>query len=238
MLKKYKVILFDAGGTLLHPYPSVGDIYRKVALKYGCDVTVDVLNERFKKVWHKHDGLTELVSHSDEKVEKHWWHGIVSEVFEGIEGMTHFEDFFSDLFHYFAEPDCWRLYPETIEVLEAIKKSGRRMVIISNWDSRLTRLCEHFNLLPYFEFLLISAVFGVSKPNRLIFDEALKRLEVEPRDAVHIGDSFADDVRGALSANISAIHLNRHGRNMDSSQKGHIPQSVQSIKTLQELLTF
>ena len=43
MISKFKAVFFDAGGTLLHPFPSVGEIYEEVASRYGCRVNANEL---------------------------------------------------------------------------------------------------------------------------------------------------------------------------------------------------
>ena len=46
---------------------------------------------------------------------------------------------------------------------------------------------------------------GQQKPGREIFDWAAERLKVAPADIVHIGDSYAADVEGAVNAGMRAI---------------------------------
>lgn len=212
MVDDFEVICFDAGGTLLTPYPSVGIIYSRVAAKHGCAVDPDAVEKRFHEVWQKTDALAHLVSHSSEKVEKEWWSRLVKEVFSSFGGPESFEVFFEELYELFARPECWRLFPESIEVLETLKHRGKRLCVISNWDSRLLKLCEGLGISRYFEFILISAVFGASKPSRRIFEEALNRFGVHPSKAVHIGDSLEDDVRGAQAAGLNAVFIDRRKR--------------------------
>ena len=78
MIHSYKAVFFDAGGTLLRPYPSVGEIYQTVASRHGCQVDKDVIEKKFRKIWIRRNGLADLSSHSDEKVERELWRSIVS----------------------------------------------------------------------------------------------------------------------------------------------------------------
>jgi len=210
--ERIKMICFDAGGTLLRPYPSVGEIYSRVAQRYGCTAGAEDIEKRFRELWHTRDSVGSLVSYSDEKIERDWWRQMVKEVFSHFEPLTDFDAFFHELYDLFAGPECWQLYPETIDVLEEFQKRGKRMCVISNWDSRLLNLCKGFALEKYFEFILISAVFGASKPNPRIFQEALRCAGAKPSEAVHIGDSLEDDVQGALKAGMKAVFLDRHER--------------------------
>ena len=210
MLKSYKTIFFDAGGTLLHPHPSVGEIYCEVAARYGASLKAKELDVLFRQAWLKRDGLSSLASHSNEKIEREWWRGLVFEVIESVGGIRDFETFFDELYRIFGSPEVWRLYPDVREVLETLKAQGKKLAVISNWDSRLFKIVHGLDLERYFDFVLISAVFGASKPSPKIFQEALRQTGADPKDAVHIGDSIEDDIHGALKAGISAVLIDRH----------------------------
>lgn len=229
MIDSYKAVFFDAGGTLLHPFPSVGEIYKRVAGVHGCFVDAEKIEKAFREAWLKRDGLSHLTVHNSEKIERLWWRDLVGEVFEAFGGFRDFEVFFTELYDTFARPECWKLYPGTLEILKTIRKKKKHLGIISNWDSRLLGLCEGLGLHNHFDFILASAVFGASKPSAKIFEEALRRAGVQPHEAVHIGDSFEDDIKGARAAGLDAILIERH--------PGHRQlDHVKTIHDLQELL--
>lgn len=210
-LEEAEIIFFDAGGTLFYPYPSVGVLYSEVASRYGQTASAESIQRQFHEVWKQRHGLTDLSSHSNAKIERAWWRHLVRDVFEPLGGVRDFETFFDELYNLFASPESWRLYDESLEVLEVLRQSGKRMAMISNWDSRLIRLCRELGVEEYMEFILISAVFGASKPGKAIFNEALRKAGVKPDRAVHIGDSYEDDVQGALNAGMAGIWVDRHG---------------------------
>jgi putative hydrolase of the HAD superfamily len=210
MLGPYKAVFFDAGGTLLHPYPSVGEIYAQVGCRFGCKAKPEQLEQLFRHHWLKRDGLSGLTGQLDEKIERTWWKHLVHDVFTEAGGVENFDDFFHELYDLFARPEVWRLYPDVKELLVSLKKQGKKLGVISNWDSRLFKISEGLGLDEHFDFILASAVFGSSKPSPKIFEEALHRAGVDPHEAIHIGDSFEDDVRGAMTVGISAILIDRH----------------------------
>lgn len=229
-----KAILFDAGGTLFRPFPSVGHYYSTVAAKHGCRVGVDEVEAAFRRVWSEHDGIGDLRSHSDEKIEKEFWRKIVTAVFKDFQGLKAFDPFFDELHDLFAEPRVWKLYPEVEEVLRSLQKKKFILGMVSNWDSRLLKLCEGLGIDRYFDFKVISAVFGAAKPNPKIFEEALKQANVPAHAAIHVGDSLEDDVRGAHLAGIKAIWLDRSNRHGTLTQ-GH-QDFVTAIRDLRELI--
>lgn len=209
-LSSYKAIFFDAGGTLLHPFPSVGHIYAEVARRYGSQAEAAALEALFRTAWLKRDGLNALISHSSEKVEKDWWYSLVKDVFEQTGAIEEFDLFFDELYVLFGSPEVWRLYSGVHDLLRELQRQKKILGIISNWDSRLFQLCDGLGLTGYFDFIVASAVFGAAKPSPRIFTEALRRAGVEPHEALHIGDSLEDDVRGARHVGIDAVLINRH----------------------------
>jgi putative hydrolase of the HAD superfamily len=61
----------------------------------------------------------------------------------------------------------------------------------------------------YFAEVVISVEAGVGKPDPELFRLAAKRLGVDPRDAVMVGDSLARDVVGAKAAGMRAVWIDR-----------------------------
>lgn len=103
------------------------------------------------------------------------------------------------------------MYPETLPVLEELKKRGLRMAVVANWEPSLGRLLREFELDGYFEAVVPSLTLGVAKPDPFIFQRTLKQIGVAAEDAVHIGPSLKEDVTGAMSAGMTPVWLNRTG---------------------------
>ena len=230
-LSGVKAVFFDAGGTLLFPYPSVGEVYSRVAGEHGLQADANHLNEVFRQVWHRKDALA-MTAGMDEKSERKWWREIVREVFKETGGFKDFEVFFDDLYNQFASRATWKLYDETHEVLHYVKSRGYIVGMISNWDHRLLKLCDAFDIKKYFDFMLISAIYGKPKPHQDIFGEALRLSGVKPDEALHIGDSLEDDVQGATRLKIRTLWLNRHDRGHPGNEIG----KIHVISNLKEMI--
>ena len=72
-------------------------------------------------------------------------------------------------------------------------------------------------LVPQYYFILASAEVGSAKPDKAIFNEALRRSGVSSHEACHIGDDLHADVWGANNAGIDAILIDRKGRYEEKS---------------------
>jgi putative hydrolase of the HAD superfamily len=232
--KGTKAVFFDAGGTLFRPFPSVGHHYSAVAARYGCRVSEQDVEAAFRRVWHDHDRIGDLKSHMNEKNEKEFWRRVVTEVFKDAGSFTSFDDFFSELHDLFARPEVWKFFPDAEEVLQELKNKGYILGLVSNWDSRLVKLCKGLGLDRFMDFTVISAVFGAAKPDPKIFREALRLAGVKADEAVHIGDSLEDDIRGAHLAGIKAIWIDRSARHGELTKEHQDLVSV--VRDLRELI--
>jgi putative hydrolase of the HAD superfamily len=211
----------------------VGEIYARVAARYGSRARAEDLQAYFYEAWLERDALgAGTAGPLTEKIERDWWRALVAAVFERAGGVSDFEAFFAELYDLFARAECWRLFPEVPEVLAELKGRGVRLGVVSNWDSRLPKILEGLGIAGYFDFVLASAHVGAAKPAARIFEEALARAGVAGAEAVHIGDSCEDDVHGARRAGLHAVWLDR----ADGGWPRHAVEGVHRVQSLRALL--
>jgi putative hydrolase of the HAD superfamily len=144
-------------------------------------------------------------------LERDWWKNLVSRVFVQWGHFERFDDYFSELFEYFAEAAAWTLYPEVPATLAALKERGLILDVISNFDSRLHRILAGLGIADCFDEVFISSAVGHAKPDPRIFQAALQKHGFDPTDVAHIGDSETNDIRGASNLGLKAILVNRGG---------------------------
>jgi putative hydrolase of the HAD superfamily len=230
-----RAVFFDAGNTLVHAWPSVGEVYAEVALGHGVSASPLALEAAFRKVWSEKDHENWRLGQNDpgtQKDEKAWWKRIVTRVFHGLPPFADFDAFFEELYVSFGKETRWRLYDEAREVLETLSARGVPMAVVSNWDSRLMSLLEQLDIARYFRTAVISAVVGSSKPERRIFQIACERMAVEPASVLHVGDNLEDDVAGAIAVGIAPVWIDRFGSPTPP------PAGARKISDLREILAF
>jgi len=217
MLKKYKAVFFDVGGTLIRVHPSVGEVYTKMARGYGFSGSPEEVDRQFRQQWKITGGIESLGRQSGLEIEKKFWRDLVFHVFEHFGGLRDFENYFEQVYEAFRKKDCWRVYDDVVDsgILQTLKRRGVVLGVISNWDSRLPDTLEAMGLARYFDFILASTVVGSAKPDQKIFDEALKLSGVDCGEACHIGDEPDTDIIGARQAGVDAILIDRTGRHED-----------------------
>jgi putative hydrolase of the HAD superfamily len=94
------------------------------------------------------------------------------------------------------------------DLLAEIKPHARVVIVTNNLLQEQQDKLEYCGLAPLVDVLIASEDVGVSKPDRAIFDIALSRAGAAARDAVMVGDSWANDIAGAANAGIAAIWFN------------------------------
>jgi len=202
--RRIEAVTFDVGGTLIQCWPSVGHIYADVAASH-CHryLSPVVLNRRFKTAWHNFKRF----HHTYDQ-----WAALVDTTFQGLIEPLPSTTFFPELFQRFAEPAAWQTFEDVIPTLEALKKRGLRLGIISNWDDRLRQLLRKLKLESYFQTIAVSCEVGAPKPSRRMFTTACDALGCSPGSTLHVGDSREMDVKGALNAGLQARWLRRGAR--------------------------
>ena len=210
-----KAIFFDAAGTLIKPARRVGETYAVLAGKYGIEVSAAEIAERFRLCFHSAPPLAfpGAPAARIEELERAWWKDLVRRIFEPWDGFPQFDDYFAELFAYFAQPDAWTLYPEVAETLSALEKRGMVLSVISNFDSRLIGILEGLGTAHWFEHIFVSSRVGYAKPDRQIFHTALERHSLKADDALHVGDSEEKDLHGANKAGLKGVLVERNGEN-------------------------
>ena len=99
------------------------------------------------------------------------------------------------------------------ELLVEVRRRGARIVAVTNnLVAEQEDKLRHVALRHLFDDLVISEAAGVNKPNPAIFDLALRRAGAQPHEAIMLGDSWANDVMGAIGSGIAAAWLDRAGK--------------------------
>ncbi|GKU01236.1 hydrolase-the had superfamily protein [Fusarium langsethiae] len=99
------------------------------------------------------------------------------------------------------------LKPEAISLLETIRGSGRKIVVITEGpQDAQERAGRDLGIEQYIDFLATTNYFGVAKVSGL-FGKVLDHLKIQPHEMVYIGDSQQRDVEPATKEGIYAIHL-------------------------------
>ncbi|MGE5216769.1 MAG: HAD-IA family hydrolase [Chloroflexota bacterium] len=228
-----KAVFFDAAGTLIKPARGVGESYVAVAATHGICVSPAEITERFHVCFEAaprlaFPGATDRVIHA---LERDWWKRVVAEIFQPWSPMPRFDEFFDELFAYFARPGSWTLYPEVIDTLATLRQRGLVLGVISNFDSRLVSILNGLGIGSSFRDIFVSSRVGYAKPEREIFHAALKRYRLRPDESLHVGDSEINDRKGANDAGLRGLLVDRR-KTADAAD----PTRLTSLASIVELV--
>ena len=218
---KFRAVLFDAAETLFTTRGSVGEIYAAVARDYGSRAEPEAIQAAFVRNFSGAGPVS--VEH-----QKAWWRDIVYQVFTEVGMMENFDTFFDQVYDTFRNSQGWVLFPETREVLNELKAKGCKLGVVSNFDTRIYSVMESLSILNFFDAVTTSSESGFCKPDREIFEAAVRALGTQPAETVIVGDNLRDDVEAAIRAGLQGILIDRAGR--------HTSSTVQRISSLKELI--
>jgi putative hydrolase of the HAD superfamily len=107
--------------------------------------------------------------------------------------------------------------PDVVSTLGHLKAGGLRLGIVSN-AAYLPRLMigqlTALGLRHYFDGVTFSSEVGLRKPHPEIYADALKKVQVEPTNALFVGDRVREDIQGPQQLGMRAV-LTREWRQED-----------------------
>jgi len=210
---KTQIVFFDAGGTLVYPDPSVGEVYYSVARDYGIDAgSPETASRAFTTAWRNMRAGGSGIA--DKESARRWWRQQVEQCFALLGHREHpdMDRLFDDLFRHFGRASAWKTYDDVAETLHAVGGLGLRMGLLSNWDYRLRDILCGLGLLEHLDPVIISFEIGHEKPLREIYRIACERARVAPSEALVVGDSYEEDVEAPRALGMQAVLLDREGR--------------------------
>lgn len=212
-----EMVFFDAGETLIRPYPSFPDLFAEVCARRGVSVTPESVREVQERLApHLVDlaedtGITQpSLDPEDSRI---FWSFLYRRFLEELD--IDRPELVEDLYATFSTSASYKVFDDVLPVLAQLEEAGYRLGLISNFEGWLQNVLVEQELGESFDVSVISGLEGVEKPDPRIYRVAIERARVDPRRAVHVGDSLAMDVRPAREVGMNAILLDRAERYPD-----------------------
>ncbi len=127
------------------------------------------------------------------------------------EGVTENVDYYADIL--LKELWCNNdriLYPEVKNVLDYFRSKGFLMGVISDTSPSLQLSLEQLGLGSYFHSYTASSLVGAQKPSPIIYQSALKSLNVTAGESLYIDDCY-EEAAGAREMGFTSFYLDRKG---------------------------
>lgn len=106
-----------------------------------------------------------------------------------------------------AEMREMRVLPGAVELLEHLANRGIPRGLASNASSHyfIVESCQRLGLARYLDPILSSAAVGWTKPHPTIFQMILTAWDVQPAEAIMVGDTLGADIAGAAALRMRSI---------------------------------
>lgn len=229
------VVTFDAGQTFVDLDLDF------LALRLGerkIVVAADALGRAAPAAWRLYDQLTEEGA-------QHPWKSFMDALLAGAgvgasgpAGADERAPVVDWLYEQQPTRNLWRR-PMTpmVELIRDLRTRGVRLGVISNAEGGLADLLAEIELAPLFDAIIDSQVVGVAKPDPRIFEIALEQLgATDATVRVHVGDSWAADVEGALAAGWHAIWF--RSRSGKAQHDARVPVATDAAQTAAALASL
>lgn len=124
--------------------------------------------------------------------------------------------------------------PNADKALHELNELGIETAVISNLDSPSWLLKKRMDRVypdNHFKFIIASSDYGIRKPNRLIFEAGIAKSSFKPSEIWYIGDKISVDVVGSENAGMVPV-LYKSPMNT----YGEIPEGLRTIDDFSELI--
>jgi FMN phosphatase YigB (HAD superfamily) len=97
-----------------------------------------------------------------------------------------------------------QILPGTCEALQRIGRD-HPIAVISNADGRIEDVLRRCGIAGCFRGITDSGIVGCEKPDRAIFEAALRQMKARPEESLYVGDVYSVDYVGARDAGMEAV---------------------------------
>lgn len=106
-------------------------------------------------------------------------------------------------------PTKKKLFPYTIEILTYLKNKNYKMHLITNgFESVQFKKINNANIAHFFNEVVTSEASNSLKPQKEIFEYALKNANAQLDQSIMIGDNESADIQGGINAGMDTIFVN------------------------------
>ena len=124
------------------------------------------------------------------------------------------------------------LFPYATEILEYLTNKRYELHLITNgFEKTQHSKLKYSGLDKYFREVITSEGSSSLKPNKEIFDFALKKTGANPAESIMLGDNIDVDIIGAMKAGIDQVFINHLNIPIDVKPT----YVVRSLKELEEI---
>ncbi|XP_034490285.1 rhythmically expressed gene 2 protein [Drosophila innubila] len=239
-LQRFRLVTFDVTDTLLRLKDPTTQYIQTAAANgvASLDRTKMELcfRQQFKWMSKKHKNYGRNTPNMEWQS---WWLQLVAKTFNCVDAnipQDKLQIIAEQLLSLFRTSACWTHINCAAELVQCVRQAGKCVGVISNFDPSLPQVLSAMGFDKKFDFILTSYEAGVMKPDPGIFQIPVKRLQIAPSEALHIGNKFDLDYLGARNSGWSSLLVqSQPDPKLDTSSaaKYSFPSLAKMLQTLE-----
>jgi putative hydrolase of the HAD superfamily len=224
---RFDAVLFDAGGVLVLPDPTV---LAPLLAPYGGDPSIDA----HRRAHYAAMAVKSRVG----SVEMDWTDYNLTYV-DSVGCRPEIREHAAEVLDHTRSAHLWRwAIPETLVALAALADAGVPMGVVSNASGQIEAVLRHTEVCSVdggrgvrMRVVVDSHVVGVAKPDPAIFEHALPHFaEFDRHRIAYVGDSVAMDVSAARGAGLHPLLIDPYG--------DHDGADFETVRSVEDVLSM
>lgn len=216
-MKNIKAIFFDLDGTLRFNNPSGRELFADEAARLGVVTTPE---DRLRATrWEHYYFATSPEIKLDVEAfpeSKAFWVNYSRRLLRTLGATDEQAERMAPVLEAYMEQHNVRdredlLMPGVCETLQVLKEMGIILAVVSNRGEPYGEYLVQLGLADYFHFSVCAGEVKSWKPDRIIFDHALKIAGVQAEETIYVGDNYYADVLGARNAGLQPVLIDADG---------------------------
>jgi FMN phosphatase YigB (HAD superfamily) len=178
---RYDMVIFDVGGTLtgLRDHAPFQEFLADAGLPASEEDARHLRERLTSAIAAERDAAQGLGAKAAELDQ--WWRRIFSMAWPDR------PDLAEEMFAWLLAGRLDRPFPDVLPTLEMLRGLGIPMGILSNFGMHLYSILDRFDLLDYFEFVMVSAEVGLAKPDRRVFELLVDKAKRPGHRLLYVG---------------------------------------------------
>jgi putative hydrolase of the HAD superfamily len=205
-VSQFDAVLFDAGDTLIRLSGSGEALLHQAATTLGVELDPDEVSQVWRRVLDRSSTAEELAKGRDLSSARH--HEVWTALYRTAGCERLMPGLSEELYSLTVSAGSWEAFPDTRPILEAVRKRGLRIGVLSDTGFDLRPAMDRLGLSPYLDCIVMSCETGICKPAVKAFLTAADQLQVDPERTLMVGDNPLTD-SGAVAAGMYAFLLPR-----------------------------
>jgi len=220
--KRYKAVIFDLDGTLRHDLPPAAETSFEYARELGALYHPARRRQAMRWVhyyWAQSPELADDLRRFNDDLSQEFWTFYTGRTLQQLGCSSEEAERLAPevqrlMAEHYAPED---IVPEEAHMtLRSLKNRGIRLGLVSNRSRAFPDVLEKHRVGEYFDYVLAAGEINTWKPDPHIFTYAAKKMQIDPQDALYVGDNYYADIIGAQQAGMPAVLFDPRGVFPDS----------------------